>query len=168
LSRDFTIEIYKELLDAFISEGYTFQTYRDFILAPAEKVVILRHDVDDRKLHSLNFARIQNQLGIKATYYFRVVPESFDSKMMKEIESMGHEVGLHYEEMDLARGDREKAYELFLNHLKTFRAIVNVKTICMHVRDEAIVIFKQMLSLNEGNFKLNQPTGEIAPTTGPA
>jgi hypothetical protein len=51
---------------------------------------------------------------------------------MKEIEFMGHEVGLHYEEMDFARGDREKAYQLFLNHLKTFRAIVDVKTICMH------------------------------------
>lgn len=132
MSRDFTIEIYNELLGAFISEGYIFQTYRDFILDPAEKVVILRHDVDDRKLHSLKFAQMQNQLGIKATYYFRVVPESFDSELMKEIESMGHEVGLHYEEMDLARGDREKAYNLFLNHLKTFREIVDVKTICMH------------------------------------
>jgi hypothetical protein len=132
LSRDFTIEIYKELLEAFISEGYTFQTYRDFILAPAEKVVILRHDVDDKKLHSLKFAQIQSQLGIKATYYFRIVPESFDPAIMKDIEFMGHEVGLHYEEMDFARGDREKAYQMFLNHLKTFRAIVDVKTICMH------------------------------------
>lgn len=132
MSRDFTIDVYKALLDAFIAEGYTFQTYQDFILDPAEKVVILRHDVDDRKLHSLKFAQIQKQLGIKGTFYFRVVAESFDAAMMRDIEAMGHEVGLHYEEMDIAKGDREKAYVLFLNHLKMFRSIVEVKTICMH------------------------------------
>lgn len=132
MTRDFTLEIYKVLLDAFIAAGYKFQTYRDFILAPEEKVLILRHDVDDKKLHSLKFAQIQSQLGIQGTYYFRIVPESFDPPMMKDIEAMGHEVGLHYEEMDLANGDREMAHQLFISHLERFRSIVDVKTICMH------------------------------------
>jgi hypothetical protein len=34
------------------------------------KSIILRHDVDARKGHSLQFARIQHELGIVGTYYF--------------------------------------------------------------------------------------------------
>lgn len=132
LRRDFTISIYKDLLDAFIRAGYSFQTYRDFIQSPKDKVIVLRHDVDDRKLHALQFAKIQRDLGIRGTYYFRVVKESYDPVMMREMESMGHEIGLHYEEMDLANGDKERAYEMFLGHLELFRSWVTVSTICMH------------------------------------
>ncbi len=132
MSKDFTVIVYKDLLRAFIDAGYSFQTYRDFIKSPREKVIILRHDVHDRNSHSLLFAQIQKEFGIQGTYYFRVVPESFDPKMMREMEDMGHEIGLHYEEMDFAKGDVKKAYDLFLSHLKMFREIVNVETICMH------------------------------------
>ena len=132
MQSDFTISVYKDLLQALLKGGYTFQTYRDFIQQPADKVILLRHDVDARKSHSFQFAQIQKDLGIQGTYYFRVVADSFDPKMMKAIEEMGHEVGLHYEEMDLARGDRAKAYELFVEHLKWFRSIVDIRTICMH------------------------------------
>jgi len=41
-------------------------------------------------------------MGIRGTYYFRIVPESFDENVIKEIYSMGHEVGYHYEDMSLA------------------------------------------------------------------
>ena len=132
LQRDFTINVYRDLLRALIQAGFSFQTYRDYIENPKEKVIILRHDVDDRKYHSFLFAQIQRELGITGTYYFRVVPQSYDPQLMKDIASMGHEVGLHYEEMDLARGDLNKAYQLFLDHLKMFRTVVEVKTICMH------------------------------------
>lgn len=36
---------------------------------------------------------------IKAKYYFRVVLESWNEKIIKEIASLGHEVGYHYEDL---------------------------------------------------------------------
>lgn len=132
MPKDFTISIYKELLEAFVAGGYSFQTYRDFIQSPKERVVILRHDVDDRNSHSFLFAEIQQSMGIQGTYYFRVVPESYHPEMMRTMQSMGHEIGLHYEEMDFAKGNIDAAYGLFLQHLKMFREVVNVDTICMH------------------------------------
>lgn len=129
---DFTIDTYKRLLLALKDAGYSFQTFRDYLKNPKEKVIILRHDVDARKLHSLLFAQIQHELGIKGTYYFRVVKESYDEVLMREIETMGHEVGLHYEEMDLTKGDEEKAFALFQVHLQKFRGICKIDTICMH------------------------------------
>lgn len=132
--RDFTVDIYRQLLVSLQDKGYRFLTYLEFHTSvhAGEKVCVLRHDVDARKENSLEFARIQHALGIKGTYYFRVVPESFDEDVIKEIASLGHEIGYHYETMDTARGDIDKAYAEFVRHLAEFRKLATVKTICMH------------------------------------
>lgn len=133
--KDFTLAIYQKLLENLQQSGYTFHTFREYMLAgnfPESKTIMLRHDVDDRKQHSLEFARIQHGMGIKGTYYFRMVPQSYDEQVIRQIHELGHEVGYHYEDMDFARGDRSKAYELFKQHLEQLREIVPIDTICMH------------------------------------
>lgn len=132
--RDFTIEIYQKLLHSLKDAGYEFLSFEDYCRGNinSEKWIILRHDVDARKLHSLAFARIQHQLSIKGVYYFRMVPESFDSKVIKEIYKLGHEVGYHYEDMDFAKGEKDKAIKLFDSNLKKLRELVPITTICMH------------------------------------
>jgi len=132
MTKDFTVSCYKDLLRTLITEGYKFQTYYDFTRDPEEKVILLRHDVDARKEHSLRFAKIQHELGIVGTYYFRMVPESYDQEVIREIASMGHEIGYHYEDMDFAKGDVDKAYELAKKHLAQLRKVAEIKTICMH------------------------------------
>jgi hypothetical protein len=112
--------------------GYRFRTFSDHLRAAQETDVLLRHDVDDRKLHSLAFARIQHRRGIVGTYYFRMLPQSFDEDVIKEVYGLGHEVGYHYEEMDLCHGDVEKAYDLFRSNLDHLRSVVPVTSICMH------------------------------------
>ena len=149
---DFTINTYRNLLDQLLKEDYTFQTFSEFIEKPEDRVILLRHDVDDKKMNSLHFAKIQNELGIKGTYYFRMVPQSFDEEVIKEIASLGHEIGYHYEDMDFAslrlgvRGSPkgmpkaevreedlyEVAIEIFQENLKKLRKLYPVKTICMH------------------------------------
>jgi hypothetical protein len=129
---DFTVSIYKDLLNAFINQGYDFQTFSSFLNQAGKKTILLRHDVDDRKLNSLAFAKIQHQLNIKGTYYFRMVPESFDEKVIAEIASLGHEIGYHYEDMDFASGNPHEAVKLFEKHLKQLRNVAPVQTICMH------------------------------------
>lgn len=132
MNTDFTINIYKQLLIALKDEKFNFQNYHAFIKNPQEKVIVLRHDVDARKEHSHQFAKIQHDMGIVGTYYFRMVPESFDREIIREIASMGHEIGYHYEDLDFAKGDIDKAYELAKNHLEQLREVAEIKTICMH------------------------------------
>jgi hypothetical protein len=129
---DFTISIYKLLLTELINAGYQFQTYADFVKHPLQKCIILRHDVDAKKQNSLQFAQIQHALGIKGTYYFRTIPQSFDESIIKQMYLMGHEIGYHYETMDTSKGDIDKAYIEFCVHLQMFRKIVPINTICMH------------------------------------
>ena len=52
-------------------------------------------------MNSLRTAQLENELGIRGTYYFRIVPESFDDKVIKQIYDLGHEIGYHYEDVSL-------------------------------------------------------------------
>jgi hypothetical protein len=129
---DFTGSKYQELLQVLVSKGYVFKTVSEYPHDINQSTIYLRHDVDDLKMHSLAFARIQHKLGVKGTYYFRMVPESFDEKVILEIAQLGHEVGYHYEDMDFANGDADQAIKLFEKHLAQLRALVTVTSICMH------------------------------------
>jgi hypothetical protein len=98
--RDFTYHIYAELLDSMLKAGYEFQTFEEFILAPKERVVILRHDSDVSSSSELKFAHFEKSLGIKASYYFRI-PNTFNIEIIKEIAELGHEIGYHYEDLSV-------------------------------------------------------------------
>jgi len=130
--RDFTVSSFRLLLQELINSGYAFLPVCDFRDDLPGKTIVLRHDVDARKLNSLRFARIEHELGLKTTYYFRIVPQSFDAGVISEIAAMGHEIGYHYEDLGLAKGDPAKAVELFRKHLEEFRKICPITTICMH------------------------------------
>ena len=132
VDRDFTVATYHELIQAFISADYTFQPYHAFIQNTNDKAVILRHDVDRLPLNALRFAELEESHGINATYFFRIVKESFNPSVIKAIHQMGHEIGYHYEDMDLAKGNVEKAYRSFQQNLATLRKLVPINTVCMH------------------------------------
>ncbi len=133
--KDFTLKAYKELLIAFKAKGYYFLTLEQFSNAlskDSERMVILRHDVDRSPGKSLKTAIIENELSIKASYYFRIGKESNHPAIIKQIVEMGHEIGYHYEDLALANGDYEKALSSFEQNLDYFRQYYPVKTMCMH------------------------------------
>jgi len=129
---DFTITKYRELLTVLIESGYSFQTFAEFLTNPKDKVIILRHDVDRLPQNSLEFARMQTEFGVKGVYYFRSVPVSWDVDIIKEICRLGHEVGYHYENMDICKGNLSKSWDDFRCSLNKLRELVDVRTICMH------------------------------------
>ena len=129
---DFTFKKYKELIQTLKDNGYTFQTFEDFIKKPNDKVVVLRHDVDRRSKHSLDQGRDEVEVGAVGSYFFRIVPESNQPDVMNKIVDMGHELAYHYEDLGMARGNYEKAYELYKKNLTYFRKFYPVSTICMH------------------------------------
>lgn len=132
MNRDFTVRKYNELLDAFKKAGYEFQTVEDYVLSPLPKVVILRHDIDKMPLNALEFAKLEKSKEIYATYYFRIVPKTFVPSIIREIAVLGHNIGYHYEDVDLTKGDIDKGYISFKTNLEKLRKIAPVKTICMH------------------------------------
>lgn len=135
--RDFTLNIYKKLFEKLLQQGYQFITYSQWIelgtqFLKSSPLCILRHDVDRLPMNSLITAKFEKSLDIKGSYYFRMIPAVFNESIIKEIESLGHEIGYHYETMTTSNGDIDKAYDEFQKNLAAFRKIANIKTICMH------------------------------------
>jgi hypothetical protein len=82
-------------------------------------------------INALQFARIQHELGIAGTYYFRFLPNHFSKDIIREIASLGHEIGYHYDDLSHCHGNYEEALKRFEKNLATLREIAPVTTICM-------------------------------------
>lgn len=127
---DFTIKKYKELISALKDAGYEFVTYAEYCEGlRTDKLVVMRHDVDRSVERARRLAEVENEMGVKASYYFR---EKFIGDDVVCIASLGHEVGYHYEELVTEKGDVERAYVRFMRNVCALRELVDVKTITMH------------------------------------
>jgi hypothetical protein len=155
---DFTLKRYESLLSALISKGYTFKTFEEFILSGMPGCVILRHDIDRRPLNAVRMSEIEKNLDIRASYHFRYPCNSGYAEAIRQIASQGHEIGYHYEEMDVVRKSKirtftwllgiinspygrrkvqynelvRQAFDLFRQRLDHMRELSSVKIISMH------------------------------------
>ncbi|ABW67626.1 polysaccharide deacetylase family protein [Desulfosudis oleivorans] len=129
---DFTLKTYQQLLNIFKASGYTFQTFQNFLNDTTPRAIILRHDVDKRPGNALKTAWLEHELGLPASYYFRAVPESWDEAIIRKIAGLGHEIGYHYENLSVCKGDPGRAWEDFQANLAKLRDLAPVTTICMH------------------------------------
>ena len=174
---DFTLSTYRLLLDSLISKGYSFYTVEQFLQVSdslnqsRNRLCVIRHDVDKLPYNSLLTAKIESSLGISGTYYFRIVPEIYNIDIMKEIENLGHEIGYHYEDVDLAARKLkarengltrqeliDEAYCSFCKNLEIFRKDFIIKTICMH--GSPLAKFDNRIIWEKYNYKNLELTGE--------
>ena len=134
--RDFTLEVYKSYLQAIKASYSKILRFDEFFMA--EKIpanfCLIRHDVDRKPNNALHMADLENDAGIRATYYFRAKPHVFNTDIIDRILNLGHEIGYHYESLSDTNGNMSLALEDFEMNLSKFREITPVQTICMHGR----------------------------------
>lgn len=131
---DFTLKKYFSIITSGLDAEYQPLAVVDLFDRPnrSERHMVLRHDVDRKPLNALAMAKGEAELGVRATYYFRIIPETLKPEIISEIAELGHEIGYHYEDFHLAKYNPDRAYELFERHLATLQAIVPIRTIAMH------------------------------------
>lgn len=134
MSLDFTLDKYRELCQAVVNSRYTVFTVGDYLTmqSPPAKFIISRHDIDIWPREAMRMAELEKEFSIKSTYYFKYNNKVFQPQLIREIASMGHEIGYHYEVVDKAKGNYEQAVQIFEAELSEFRKICDVKTICSH------------------------------------
>ncbi|KKH33443.1 polysaccharide deacetylase family protein [Methanosarcina mazei] len=134
--RDFTLTKYESLLQAIKKTNYSTCTVYDFLKNEPENCIILRHDVDRAVNRNLAMAKLEHRYRIKSTYYFRHIEETFKPEIIRQMARMGHEIGFHYEVMDKANGDMDRAIEIFKEELEDLRKaaekVTKINTVCMH------------------------------------
>ncbi len=125
---------YQNTLKKYLEAGYQF-----IRLAEAENftkknhIVILRHDIDKSVKKAVDFAEIENRLGIKATYYVRLHSNYYNPfgyivhQQIERIIELGHEVGLHSEFFDFGRITEENPIKIFENEMKVFEIIFGIR-----------------------------------------
>lgn len=97
--------------------------------------IIIKHDVEDKPEKALELSKIEHRFGIAATYYVHSFFLNNPKKLaiIKEIASLGHEIGYHYDVLDSNNGDRARATEEFKESLASFsEKDIAVKTLCPH------------------------------------
>ncbi len=131
---DFSLSKYKNIIESAKNAGYQVATLDNWLSSDgtSDKVFLVRHDVDRHPERALAMAEMEAGLGIASSYYFRIVSSSFKPEIIKKIASLGHEVGYHYEDWFLAKYEKQKAIDLYRNHLAQLRKIVPITTIAMH------------------------------------
>lgn len=137
----FTFDSYSELIKVIKREGYTISNYQDF--DNYDKVVIIKHDVDMSPGKALEFARFEKQLGIRTTYNVLLCSDFYNPyskkniEYIREIESLGHEIGLHFDEM---------RYE-------------HAEDIVVEINNE-IALLEQYINGNVRSFSMHRPSAE--------
>lgn len=129
---DFTFFAFEALLKSFQKQGYQIQTVYDFLIKQKTKVLVLRHDIDRYPNNAIKMAEMEAGLGIRATYYFRIISSVYKEDIIKKIQNLGHEVSYHYEDLSLMGGNYDKSIAHFEYQLKKFRKFASAKTICRH------------------------------------
>lgn len=104
---DFTYKWYINLIDLLKKKSYQFTNYIDY--KTINKPVIFRHDVDNSIEKALQIAKIENGNDIKSTFFVLLSSNFYNifskksNALLREIKSLGHIIGLHFD---------EKAYEI--------------------------------------------------------
>jgi hypothetical protein len=101
---------YEELLRTAFGRGYAIVPLEDWVAegrTSADRVLILRHDVDQQPRAALCMAAIEEELGVSSTWYFRW--RTAHPGVVSKLRARGFGVGLHYE--TLTRLARKRGVE---------------------------------------------------------
>ena len=100
-SPDFCLGSYSDLLRALVTAGYAFRRFDD--IAPGERHLVLRHDVDQSLQAAVRIAEAEAALGITSTFFILLRTEMYNpfsrdgSRAISRIRECGHEIGLHFD-----------------------------------------------------------------------
>ena len=92
---------YLALIEAFLEAGYHFGDFQS--APPPERTILLRHDVDFDVGCAYRMSQLEDQLGIRANYFFLLQSHSYNLlepenlEQVRSIADRGHEVSLHFD-----------------------------------------------------------------------
>lgn len=99
---DFTLANYRRLIEIAKDKGFEFILHKEEYVEN-RKDIIWRHDVEFSPDIALEMAIIENELGVKATYFFQMHTPYYNTfekrytEILYKIKDLGHHIGLHFD-----------------------------------------------------------------------
>ena len=128
---------------------FSLQNYRDLLIQTKnlypilgfevleydfpKRFAILRHDIDFSPVQALKLAKIESDMGIRATYYVLVTGifynalDSDNVSIFREIEELGHDLGLHYDASYHSINSENELHESIKSELSVLNRFLNPK-----------------------------------------
>lgn len=103
MTSEFSYSQYRDMLQHALDRGFTFLFFTEFEPEQNNRTVLLRHDIDVSLEAASVMARIEKEMGIKATYFIRLNSTFYnpfgqrDYPLLREIRDLGHDIGLHFD-----------------------------------------------------------------------
>ena len=108
---------------------------RSLKLTENERFVVLKHDVETNVANAHRLASIEHKYGICGSYYVQayLMSDSENIRLLKEMQSWGHEISYHYDVLDAHEGNYEAAEKDFIKYSNVFAVNgFTYGTICQH------------------------------------
>ena len=99
---NFTYAAYRDLLSLLRERGYAVRNYHNYMDAP--RCVILRHDIDYSLQQAVELAELETEEGVQSTWFVLLRTDFYNvfsksgTEALQHIRSLGHEIGLHFDE----------------------------------------------------------------------
>lgn len=135
----FTYDAYRGLLTLLREQGYAIRNYHNYEDAP--RCVILRHDIDNSLNQAVKLAELEAQEGVRSTWFvllrtdFYNVASKAGQEALRCIQSLGHEIGLHFDEASYVPAlGPDKVIENIIKECGLLSALLEtrVSTVSMH------------------------------------
>jgi hypothetical protein len=117
---------YRGLLRDAKDAGYEVVSLQDWVLSGCDrthKTLVLRHDVDQVPNSVPAMARIEAELDVTSTWYFRW--RTANRRVLDDLRESGHSVGFHFETLSHAARNRQIAVDK-LDSRKTIKRLRRV------------------------------------------
>lgn len=140
-----TYDHYSFCIQKARGHGYALIPFNEITLYKQDQpLIILRHDIDYSIQRALNVARLEKSLGVRATYFIRVHAQTYNIfeynnyLALKEIISLGHEIGLHLEAIDFAHITADDPLDVFQREKKVLETVLKTTIISAAAHNEHI------------------------------
>ena len=133
--------IFKKVYSSSLLKDYNYcitdyNEYKNY-----EKCAILRHDVDNSLYDAVKLAKIEYDNNVKSTYFILLSTDFYNifsknsRKLINEVISLGHHIGLHFDEVkydDINNKDSLKKYVYKEIEIMSRELEVDINVVSMH------------------------------------
>ncbi|HEY3024560.1 MAG TPA: hypothetical protein VGJ55_00245 [Pyrinomonadaceae bacterium] len=148
-------ELYLDFLTKAKERGFSFVRFRDFVPGSPplpKRFIALRHDIDFAPRYSLEMAELEHTAGVASTFFVLVDGQFYDPldtgsiRQIRQIRSLGHEIGLHFAVSNAVESDIGKEVAFRLDVLSA-------------IAGDAVQSFSQHDPVNAGFVGVTLPSG---------
>jgi hypothetical protein len=133
-------QLYLEFLARAKARGFSFVRFEEFLPGRPqlpERYIVLRHDIDFAPEYSLQMAQLEHEADVASTFFVLVDGQFYNPlrkeviDQLRQIRSLGHEIGLHFAVSSAVETDIGREVALRLEILSAL-AGVTVRSFSQH------------------------------------